>query len=159
MDEVAQIFAQYQDHLAPRLVVYEQAIYLYVLGQTIVEGKREATIGFKSARKKFAFGIGRHFPVRRNYLREAANVEAVGLLFFRATSFIHWRLRALWRIRFSGYLISVCRGIRFPMSCVDWLSAFLAFLTANSHNARAFLCCAPCNRASTACPPCIVRVA
>ncbi len=59
MNEFAQIFAQFQDHLAPRLDVYEQAIYLYVLRHTHVEGKREAVIGFKSARKKLAFGIGK----------------------------------------------------------------------------------------------------
>ena len=59
MDEFAQIFVQYQDYLAPRLDVYEQAIYLYIFRHTIVEGKREETIGFKSARKKLAFGIGK----------------------------------------------------------------------------------------------------
>ena len=59
MDEFAQLFAQFQDHLAPRLDVYEQAIYLYVLRHTVVEGKREEIIGFKSARKKLAFGIGK----------------------------------------------------------------------------------------------------
>ncbi len=59
MDEFAQVFAQFQDHLAPRLDVYEQAIYLYVLRHTLIEGKREETIGFKSARKKLAFGIGK----------------------------------------------------------------------------------------------------
>lgn len=59
MDEFAQVFAQFQDHLAPRLDVYEQAIYLYLFRQTHLEGKREAVVGFKSARKKLAFGIGR----------------------------------------------------------------------------------------------------
>lgn len=59
MDEFAQVFAQFQDHLAPRLDVYEQAIYLYVLRHTVVEGKREEVIGFKSARKKLAFGVGK----------------------------------------------------------------------------------------------------
>lgn len=59
MDEFAQVFAQFQDHLAPRLDVYEQAIYLYVLRHTVVEGKREEIIGFKSARKKLAFGVGK----------------------------------------------------------------------------------------------------
>ena len=59
MDEFAQIFAQFQDHLAPRLDVYEQAIYLYLVRHTHVEGKREAVVGFKSARKKLAFGTGR----------------------------------------------------------------------------------------------------
>jgi hypothetical protein len=59
MDEFAQIFAQFHDHLAPRFDVYEQAIYLYLLRHTHVEGKREAVIGFKSARKKLAFGTGK----------------------------------------------------------------------------------------------------
>lgn len=59
MTEFAQTFAQFQDHLAPRLDVYEQAIYLYVLRHTHVEGKLETVIGFKSARKKLAFGIGK----------------------------------------------------------------------------------------------------
>ena len=59
MNEFAQIFTQFQDHLAPRLDVYEQAIYLYLLRHTHVEGKREAVVGFKSARKKLAFGIGK----------------------------------------------------------------------------------------------------
>lgn len=59
MDEFAQIFSQFQDHLAPRLDVYEQAIYLYILRHTVIEGKREGVIGFKSARKKLAFGVGK----------------------------------------------------------------------------------------------------
>ncbi len=59
MDEFVQFFAQYQDHLAPRLDVYEQAIYLYLARHTVAEGKREETIGFKSARKKMAFGVGK----------------------------------------------------------------------------------------------------
>ncbi len=59
MDEFAQTFAQFQDHLAPRLDVYEQAIYLYVLRHTHVEGRREIVIGLKSARKKLAFGVGK----------------------------------------------------------------------------------------------------
>lgn len=59
MNEFSQVFAQFQDHLAPRLDVYEQAIYLYLLRHTHVDGRREAVIGFKSARKKLAFGTGK----------------------------------------------------------------------------------------------------
>jgi len=59
MDEFAAVFIQYQDHLAPRLDVYEQAIYVFLLRQTLLEGKRDAVIGFKSARKKLGFGIGK----------------------------------------------------------------------------------------------------
>ena len=59
MNEFAQTFVQFQDHLAPRLNVYEQAIYLYLLRSTHLEGQRQAVIGFKSARKKLAFGSGK----------------------------------------------------------------------------------------------------
>jgi hypothetical protein len=58
-DEFVSFFAEYQDYLAPRLAVYEQAVYLYIARHTIAVGKREATIGFKSARKKMAFGVGK----------------------------------------------------------------------------------------------------
>lgn len=58
MTDFRALFIQFQDHLAPRLDVYEQALYLYILRHTIAVGQAEATIGFKSARKKMAFGIG-----------------------------------------------------------------------------------------------------
>jgi hypothetical protein len=59
MDEFSTLFIQYQDYLAPRLDVYEQAIYVFLLRQTHVEGRSEAVIGFKSARRKLGFGIGK----------------------------------------------------------------------------------------------------
>lgn len=58
MTDFRALFIQFQDHLAPRLDVYEQALYLYILRHTVAAGQAEATIGFKSARKKMAFGIG-----------------------------------------------------------------------------------------------------
>ncbi len=59
MDDFSQIFAQFQDHMAPKLDVYEQAIYLFLLRHTHVEGRAETVIGLKSARKKLAFGVGK----------------------------------------------------------------------------------------------------
>jgi hypothetical protein len=56
--ELKRVFEQFQDHLAPRLDTYEQAVYLYVLRHSRLVGLHEVTIGFKSARKKMAFGIG-----------------------------------------------------------------------------------------------------
>ena len=49
---------EFQDYLAPKLDTSEQAIYLYVLRHGRLQGKSEVTIGFKSARKKIALGIG-----------------------------------------------------------------------------------------------------
>ena len=56
--DLARVFEQFEDHLAPRLDTYEQAVYLYVLRHSRLVGLEEVTIGFKSARKKMAFGIG-----------------------------------------------------------------------------------------------------
>lgn len=49
---------QFQDHLAPTLDAYEQAIYLYVFRHSRLLGLEEVTIGFKSARIRMACGIG-----------------------------------------------------------------------------------------------------
>jgi HNH endonuclease len=58
MPDFEREFKDYQDWLAPRLDTYEQAIYLYVLRHGPMLGLAEVVIGFKSARRKMAFGIG-----------------------------------------------------------------------------------------------------
>lgn len=58
MTDFRDLFIQFQDLLAPRLDVYEQAVYLYIARHTVAVGQPEAVIGFKSARKKMAFGVG-----------------------------------------------------------------------------------------------------
>jgi len=61
MDVKAEI-ENFQDHLAPKLDTYEQAIYLYVFRHSRLQGKQDITIGFKSARRKIALGIGEERP-------------------------------------------------------------------------------------------------
>lgn len=56
--DVAQVLKDFQDHLAPRLDTYEQAIYLYLFRHTRLLGLEEAVVGFKSARRRMACGIG-----------------------------------------------------------------------------------------------------
>jgi 5-methylcytosine-specific restriction endonuclease McrA len=56
--DVEQVFKEFQDHLAPRLDTYEQAIYLYLFRHTRLVGLEEAVVGFKSARRRMACGIG-----------------------------------------------------------------------------------------------------
>jgi hypothetical protein len=56
--DVVQFFKDFQDHLAPKLDTYEQAIYLYVFRHSRLLGLEEVTIGFKSARSRMACGIG-----------------------------------------------------------------------------------------------------
>lgn len=52
------IIEEFLDFLAPKLDVYEQAIYLYILRHSRLQGKEEVTIGFRSARLRMALGIG-----------------------------------------------------------------------------------------------------
>lgn len=54
-----EFFISFQDYLAPKLDMYEQAIYLYVFRHSRLIGKEDVVIGFKSARTKLAFGIGK----------------------------------------------------------------------------------------------------
>jgi hypothetical protein len=56
--DAADFFIAFQDHLAPKLDTYEQAIYLYVFRHSRLIGLDEIVIGFKSARKKLPFGVG-----------------------------------------------------------------------------------------------------
>ena len=56
--ELDQFFKDFQDHLAPRLDTYEQALYLYLFCHMRFVGLEEAVIGFKSARRRMACGIG-----------------------------------------------------------------------------------------------------
>ncbi len=58
--DIQKFIAQFQDHLAPKLDTYGQAIYLYVFRHTRLIGLDEATIGFKSVRRRTACGIGEH---------------------------------------------------------------------------------------------------
>lgn len=56
--DLREVLIQFQDHLAPKLDTYEQAIYLYVLRHSRLLGIEEVTLGFKSERKRMACGIG-----------------------------------------------------------------------------------------------------
>lgn len=58
--DTAEFLRQFQDHLAPRLDTYEQAIYLYLFRHTRFMDLDEAVIGFKSARRRMACGIGQN---------------------------------------------------------------------------------------------------
>lgn len=57
--DLRQFLEQFQDHLAPKLDTYEQAIYLYIFRHSRLVGLEETTIGFKSARARMALGTGK----------------------------------------------------------------------------------------------------
>lgn len=72
--DASEFIIAFQDHLAPKLDTYEQAIYLYVYRHSRLIGKDEIVIGLKSARRKLAFGIGNkvaHRP-KQSYMKKYA---------------------------------------------------------------------------------------
>lgn len=56
--DVEQVLKDFHDHLAPRLDTYEQAIYLYLFRHSRLIGLEDTVVGFKSARRRMACGIG-----------------------------------------------------------------------------------------------------
>jgi 5-methylcytosine-specific restriction endonuclease McrA len=56
--DLHQFLVDYHDFVAPKLDTYEQAIYLYIFRHSRLVGIEEICIGFKSARKNMASGIG-----------------------------------------------------------------------------------------------------
>ena len=56
--DVKQFLIDFQDHLAPTLDAYEQAIYLYLVRRIRLEGQQQETVAFTSARARLATGIG-----------------------------------------------------------------------------------------------------
>ena len=58
--DVEKVLVEFQDYLAPKLDVYEVAIYLYIFRHSRLIGEEEVVIGLASARRKMSFGIGLH---------------------------------------------------------------------------------------------------
>ncbi|MBI5436365.1 MAG: HNH endonuclease [Nitrosomonadales bacterium] len=56
--DIREFFIQFQDYLAPKLDVYEQAIYLYIFRHSRLLGLDEVTVAFRSARVRMACGTG-----------------------------------------------------------------------------------------------------
>ena len=56
--DLHEFLVQFQDHVAPKLDSYEQAVYLYIFRHSRLIGLSEVTIGFQSARHRIATGTG-----------------------------------------------------------------------------------------------------
>ncbi len=73
---------QFQDYLAPRLDVYEQAVYLYILRHSRFVGKPRVTVELKSARLKIAKGLGKRGSriAQRTCLEKLRSLDAKGCI-------------------------------------------------------------------------------
>ncbi len=69
---------QFHDYLAPKLDVYEQAVYLYILRHSRLVGKPELTVELKSAAGRIAGG-GRAMAAR-TCLRKLQSLDAKGCI-------------------------------------------------------------------------------
>jgi len=56
---IEKFFIDFQDFMAPTMDVYEQSIYIYIIRHSRLIGQNDAVIGFKSARKKLGYGVGK----------------------------------------------------------------------------------------------------
>ena len=69
--DLKKFLIEFQDHLAPKLNTYEQAIYLYLFRHSHLSGTNETVISSKSSIKRMAMGIGRAgSPMSENQCRE-----------------------------------------------------------------------------------------
>lgn len=124
MEDLASFFTTYQDHLAPRLDVYEQAIYLYIARHTIVVGTREAVIGFKSARKKMAFGIGTagSAPSESTIYEKLRNLETKGAIRVLSSENTGTRLAIVLPLEIPGVVPTPQESVLLDIETVDFFS-------------------------------------
>ena len=80
--EAKEFIQEFQDHLAPRLDTYEQAIYLYLFRHSRLQGKAEIIVGLKSARAQMAFGVGENGKPMSEHscYKRVRSLEAKGCL-------------------------------------------------------------------------------
>lgn len=57
--DLKQFFFEFQDHFAPKLDTYEQAIYLYLFRHSHLKNTKETVISAKSSPTRMAMGIGK----------------------------------------------------------------------------------------------------
>lgn len=80
--DLREFFIQFQDHLAPKLDTYEQALYLYVFRLSRLIDLNEITIGFGSARHRMAMGTGESGKAmsENSATKKLASLEAKGCI-------------------------------------------------------------------------------
>lgn len=80
--DITQELQAFSDHVAPQLDVYEQAIFIYLLRHSYLDGKENIVIGLKSKRKKMGFGVGDNSkPMSEETItKKIQSLEAKGLI-------------------------------------------------------------------------------
>jgi len=92
-----QFLLNFHDRMVPLLDVYEQSIYLYIVRMSRLIGQADAVIGFKSARKKLAFGVGKANtpPSERICYEKVRSLESKGFVKVLGTEWKGMRIAPL----------------------------------------------------------------
>ena len=99
---------QFQDHLAPKLDTYEQAIYLYIFRHSRLIGLDEVVIGFKSAIVRMACGVGEHgkHMAEGTAYKKLSSLEMKGCLKILGTNHTGSKLRLFLPTEIPGIIPS-----------------------------------------------------
>ncbi|TAK53956.1 MAG: HNH endonuclease [Gammaproteobacteria bacterium] len=120
--DAAEFIVAFQDYLAPKLDMYEQAIYLYVYRHSRLVGQDEAVIGFKSARKRVAFGVGKQGtpPSEHVVYEKVRSLEQKGCLKVLNSERAGTRLRLFLPNEIPGLVPLAAAAEPFNLEAVDF---------------------------------------
>jgi hypothetical protein len=120
--DAAEFIIAFQDHLAPKLDMYEQAIYLYVYRHSRLIGQDEVVVGFKSARRKLAFGIGKQGtpPSEGVVYEKVSSLELKGCLKVLSSERAGTRLRLFLPNEIPGLVPLANAVASFDLEAVDF---------------------------------------
>lgn len=120
--DAAEFIVAFQDHLAPKLDMYEQAIYLYAYRHSRLIGQDEVVIGFKSARQKLAFGIGKQGtpPSEHVVYEKVRSLEQKGCLKIMSSERNGTRLRLFLPNEIAGLVPLATASTSFDLEAVDF---------------------------------------
>ena len=122
--EAAEFIIAFEDHLAPKLDTYEQAIYLYAYRHSRLIGKDEVVIGMKSVGRKLAFGTGKMgSPLSANSVsKKVRSLERKGCLEIKGSERTGTRMRLFLPNEIPGLVSLASVEEPLDLEAIDFLS-------------------------------------
>lgn len=120
--DLKEFFVGFHDHLAPRLDVYEQAIYFYIFRHSRLIGHDEAVLGFKSARTRMALGVGQaRTPMSESSVyKKLSSLEQKGCIKVIQTEHKGRRLRLFLPKEISGVVPTTTQVVELDIEEMDF---------------------------------------
>lgn len=141
--DLGKFIIDFQDHLAPKLDTYEQAIYLYIFRHSRLIGKEDVVIGFKSARARVACGVGQKGkPMSENTAYEKLqSLESKGCIKILTSERTGRRIYLKLPQEISGVIAQVVVAPPVSLEEIDFFnSSENRFLILNREDHRCFYC-------------------